>query len=723
MAEGGEPDAFFGREVGGVDPRHAIDEVDGVADADGGGVLTEVGLGLAAACAGREIGGEAHAHVPLGFGEEVDLLERPVILVLKIYQRARRLVVAGGKPGIEADVALPFLAEAHHALSDVLDVHLLVGGGHDVVAVEVVVALTGGLELVDAVDAEAAEGGLVRMAVLVVEGVGIGEATLGALVAEAVGGVALEEVAGVEFGLCHAAETHTPALLMVEAEDVEHRTDVELALAALVGGGDVAAGEHFAGVFNGLEFRQACEFNPHAVEYGLLGGKLDGSPFGELALVAHEVLARQGDLGLETGEEAVGEHLHGVAEVVAGVDAHLVDVELLDVLGDVHAAVGVAAVREIAAEGVAVEGLDDGEVAHEVEVDVGGDGHDVLGEGEGAVGVEGDVHAAGEAVALLVGGDEGELDAFLPVDEGGVGDVELVEGDGEDGREGAGEVVEHELDVAIVDVDGVEHGTDILVDALVAEHLVESFHTLAGDKAARLLGALAVAFLGEELAHGDDQDGCGVELGLVDVLLEEVEFAPEALAFEVGVEIVERHGEALVDVAAVVRLGFDAVLFLVVDDLPDEVDGGVVLAGILVLAFLGGNLHGAKGFTAGHHLDGDAFLGFAALDFHLLRLVAHHAEADGGVALVVGDGEAAVHVGLGADGGAVEDNLHEGDGLVGLGVAHAALQAGGDAILRPHQGGAEGEEEEQYAGFQSHEIKLSYGVQGAKVRPFFQRGK
>ena len=52
MAEGGEPDAFFGREVGGVDPRHAIDEVDGVADADGGGVLAEVGLGLAAACAG-----------------------------------------------------------------------------------------------------------------------------------------------------------------------------------------------------------------------------------------------------------------------------------------------------------------------------------------------------------------------------------------------------------------------------------------------------------------------------------------------------------------------------------------------------------------------------------------------------------------------------------------------------------------------------------------------
>lgn len=254
---------------------------------DGGGVATEVRLGLAAAGAGGEVGGEADAGVPLEFGEVVYLFKRAVGLILKVFEAAGGFVVSCRHPGVEPQVALPFLAETQQTLGHILDIHHLVGRRHDVVAVEVVVALARGLELVGGIEAHAAVGAFVDVAVLVVEGVGVGEVGFGSLVAETVGHITLEEVARAEVGLGHAAKAYAPAFLVVVADDVEHGSDVELAIGTLARSGDIAAGQHFAGGFEETKFGQAAELDPHAVEHRLLGAELHGAELIELALETH----------------------------------------------------------------------------------------------------------------------------------------------------------------------------------------------------------------------------------------------------------------------------------------------------------------------------------------------------------------------------------------------------------------------------------------------------
>ena len=100
---------------------------------------------------------------------------------------------------------------------------------------------------------------------------------------------------------------------------------------------------------------------------------------------------------------------------------------------------------------------------------------------------------------------------------------------------------------------------------------------------------------------------------------------------------------------------------------------------------VGGDFHRLKSLTARYHLDSHPLLGFAALQFEFLWLVAHHAETHGGIALVVADREPAVHVGLGSDGGAVEYYLNEGDGLIGFGIAHTALNGRRGALCQSRQ--------------------------------------
>ena len=255
-------------------------------------------------------------------------------------------------------------------------------------------------------------------------------------------------------------------------------------------------------------------------------------------------------------------------------------------------------------------------------------------------------------------------------------------------------MVQHELDVAVVDVHRGEHGLYVGVHALVLHHLVETLHAFSLHQAALQRGVLAVALFGQCLAHGDTEDGRGVELGFVDVFLKEVQLAPDALAFEVGVEVVQRHGEALVDLAVVLVHMLQAVLLLVGDDLLHQFHGRVVFAAVSAAAFLGGDFHSLEGLAARHHLHSHALLRLALHGLEGLRLVAHHAELQLGQSLGVADAETAVHVGLGADGGPFEHNLHKGYRLVGFGVAHTSLH-GGSSLLRFGHNGCQKQQRKQ----------------------------
>ena len=85
-----------------MDEDVAVNEVDRVGERERRGIAAEVGLRLAAARAGREVGREAEAYMIFKVGEEVDIAQCTIRLILLIFECAGRLVAAGGHPGVEA---------------------------------------------------------------------------------------------------------------------------------------------------------------------------------------------------------------------------------------------------------------------------------------------------------------------------------------------------------------------------------------------------------------------------------------------------------------------------------------------------------------------------------------------------------------------------------------------------------------------------------------------
>ena len=88
-----------------------------------------------------------------------------------------------------------------------------------------------------------------------------------------------------------------------------------------------------------------------------------------------------------------------------------------------------------------------------------------------------------------------------------------------------------------------------------------------------------------------------------------------------------------------------------------------------------------------------------ALQVERQWFVAHHAERYHGVHFVGYQREAAVHVGGGANGGAVETNLHKGQWLTGEGVGYLAVKAGA-ALLCQACGGAQGQAQSKQSQYQ-----------------------
>ena len=119
------------------------------------------------------------------------------------------------------------------------------------------------------------------------------------------------------------------------------------------------------------------------------------------------------------------------------------------------------------------------------------------------------------------------------------------------------------------------------------------------------------------------------------------------------------------------------VLLLVGDDVPDEFYGRVVAAPVAAVPpFLRGD-HGAlQAVGVGFQLHLQALGDLPRRHRDILRLVAEHLEAHGGIVAVVVQGEGTLLVGHRADARPEEDHGNVGHRFSGLGVGDGAADAG-----------------------------------------------
>ena len=371
------------------------------------------------------------------------------------------------------------------------------------------------------------------------------------------------------------------------------------------------------------------------------------------------------------GEQAVGLGDEGVEGVVV-VELQFVGIYLHHPLAYVEAAVGVGACGNVVSGAVAVEGLDDVQVADVVQVNGFGHPEVVAFHGVGAVG--GHIHGAHEAKVAFAGRHKGELDAALAVDFDGVGDIVVVEGGGKEGREGADKADGHEVYLVGVDVDGGEERVEVVVEALLREVGIDAVGPVGGGEGAQ---AAVVVVLGlHALVDGEVEDFGIVELGAVDVFLYKGKMFPEQMLFEIGVELVEAHVQFLEHTAAEVFVGHDVVFLLAVDDVTHQIDGGVVAAAVaFAIAFLGGDVHRLQSlhFRLHAHLEAARRMAF---ERDRLGAVAHHAEVQQGIDSCDTEIEMPVDVRHRAAFGVGDGNLHKGQRLARGAVNHSAGNGG-----------------------------------------------
>ena len=510
------------------------------------------------------------------------------------------------------------------------------------------------------------------MVFLFVEGIQILGVELRPAVAKAVSHIALGKVARIQLGSRHAAQPHTPALLIVVADKIEDRAYVELALLALFGGWHIAGQCHLADTFYRLERRQTCQFHLQAVEHGFLKGQL----YGPLA-VPHTAEYFGGTGAhhmIDSGpENAVGQRLGTIVEPVVAAYRHPVGIKFLQFLVDIQTAEDVLPVRHIVAVVGTGKMLLDGEVAHKVQIHPRRHRHRIARHTVGAV--QCNIQLPGETVALLVGGHKRQLHTGHAVHLHGVGNVVVVKSDGHGRRQRAYKMVEHQLDVGIVYFKLSEHGRQALVYAFLPQGLVDTLHAVARHIGAVLARLAAVGLFHHGLAHRNRQNRSGIERGLVDILLQKRQVFPKPVLSKVGVEIVQGQRQLLIHIAAVALLAYQAVAVAVFDGLLGKLHGRIVPT---LVAFP------PPPFRSHHHLFECLHLGrhlYLHAAFHhpshkgyFLGLVAHHAQLHFGVALGVGQRETPVHVAAGAYVGTLKTHLHKRQLLSRKSVNHTTLQ-------------------------------------------------
>ena len=688
MAEGRQPDALLRGELRLVVEEAVVEPAGRVRQADDRGVLRQGDGRLLAEAVGEErlAGGETQADGPAEVVERRDGREGAVGAEAPVGKRARRDDVVETQVGVDREARQPFPLIAELETGDVLQRLRLEVGHQEVVPVEEREALARGLDVVAGRDREIVAQRLEGMEFLGLEAVDEGQFALDLAVAEAVGHVAVQEILLVEVGRGHAAETDAESFVRVVVEHVGDRTDVELALGAVlrVGqvvhrrGREILGGQRLDGVGDAAETRDGVDVRHQAVQDGFLAREGHGTALVPPGVRTPPVRVGQDLVGL--AQQAVGDV--GLREVVAVVDDLLVCIELPHPLEDVEAGVGVLLLGGPGAVFGLLVGLLDRQVADEVEVDVGRDAQGVFLDGVGAV-VD-DVEVSGEAEAFAVERHESQVDALDPVHLEGVGDVVLVVGRGQRAGERADEAVEQHLHVVVVDVGVREDGADVGAEAAGVQRLVEAEAAAALHPRARALGIALEPGRGKVFAQRDGQHGRLLELRRVHVFLQEAELVPEAAAVEVDVEAVERHDQLLVVVHLVARRGLDAVLVLVGDDVADQLHGGVAAAAVhAVAAALGLHDHGLDAVGVGLHLDVRVAGRRSGTDVEDVGFITQHLETDIGIGPGAFDGEGAFGVGHRADLRAGENDRDIGERLTRFGIRHDALDSGlGDGTDR-----------------------------------------
>ena len=385
-------------------------------------------------------------------------------------------------------------------------------------------------------------------------------------------------------------------------------------------------------------------------------------------------VAREGRLYASSeGEDGVGT---GHGRSVIGVATQLVGIHLLTAFEELEEHVGVVHVQLPEAVCAATELLFDAQLADEVEVDMSGHVEECLLDGVRSI--RSDVESAGEAVALRIDGHEGQVGAWLTAHVDGVHDVIMIEGVGQGGRERADEAVQQEGDVVVEDVDALEDLLEVGRDrAVFVEALVDALLTRGTDDDLFGSGLTAVVDVGDLLTQGEREDGAAVELGGVEVVLQELESLEHLALLQSGVELIEREGHLFVALRAVVVQLRNAVAVLAGHDALHQLHGGVVLAGIAFAFGADNDLGELDG--GGCEADAEVGRGVPGGEGDGLGVIAHVRDLEACQPAIVLQLKVAIHVGDSTDGGSLENERDEGQGFASDGVDHHA--SNGSSVL------------------------------------------
>ena len=270
------------------------------------------------------------------------------------------------------------------------------------------------------------------------------------------------------------------------------------------------------------------------------------------------------------------------------------------------------------------------------------------------------------------------MDAAVLAHVDGVGDVVSVElyGVAADGR---AELVAHQEDVVVVDVDVgkhlAHHGGQYLTRL---EQVVDAARPGALDDGALGLRVLAPELLGHHLVDGQREHHLVGVLAGVYLLAQPGVALEDALLERLRLQVVQAEAYLLVVLVAVVVVALQVGLLLVGDHLAHQLHGGVVLAAVArFLLRLDGHL--AECAVVGGQADGHLRRGLRTHVDHLLA-IAHRADGQS-PAVVTVDAEAALTVGDGRH--AVSFVL---DGGVGHGAAVAGVEHHAGYLCQHQQG-------------------------------------
>ena len=654
MTEHVEPEALLEREFGGlvveVGAHHAVVRhlvrqfEDGVAMIDTNARSLVLGKCLLGSPAKRS---RSQSHV-----------------VVALFQaRARQLELAqtglvfAAQVGLqlEADV-VPELERIEQRVAADIDELRLVGlaeRGDEVVAVgfEHEAQL---LRIVGAFELERMDGELVGVALLAAERILERGVVLPFVVLDGINHVARTEEVVVQIGRRDAAHAQTDVF---EAVPRNRRVDGAIeelgALLHLVVNRHEALeepGQHLLAIF--VE-RHSAHLVHHRLDRPVgveaCGGTM-GVPIGQIGRIAHQV----GRIRLGgSAEDGLVERR--VAEVA--VTDHALRIETQRTSRDIQFRIEALAQHDACAVGQTSVLELDVQIAHEVEVDVGRDVE--LGTLYPVGTVEADVEVSDKAERLRHGGRKTQVDVIQTVVElQRVEDIIFIEG-GTKRRDGRNELLAIEVDVVLVEVHlgedlGLEQGHE-----LFGHHVVHTCVLFGlGDGTVQVAGILPIMLL-HTFVGRNGQHGCAGDDGGVDELLDELELLLPTGQMAAA-EVVQRIGHVVVAGFAeeVVLLG--RMVVLVLDDVANEDDGGVVLAAI---AFpLGLDHHLAELHVLRHHLDDQFHLAVAGHDG--LGVVAEITELDG-TARTCQHRKVTLSIRNGTIGGTFFSNIHEVEGQTG----------------------------------------------------------